>query len=235
MRGPGRGSPLPHREPLSMKASHNSASIGSVHITSLLADGGKPLALPSKCNSPGLEINKFLALDLRCDPPCYPPPCSSVHSLTTWGVQRRRGSDAEQANHLINNDKTRPEQDLDSEQERSLDTVGRGGRGSPTQEDTGPEPPPHLRLKPKQKRSSEPGRSSSLRWGQSTEGSPGLWRPRSPPPPRRGASSRFHPGLSWIGPAQPGLPRQPLASFCWECLGQPAISSFSPVPGTLTP
>lgn len=89
---------LPHREPLNMKARHTSASIGSVYITSLLADGGKPLALPPECNSPGLEINKFLALDLRvslrCDPPCSPSPCSSIHSLSTWGVQRR-GSDAE--------------------------------------------------------------------------------------------------------------------------------------------
>ena len=70
---------LPHREPLNMKAGHTSASIGSVYITSLLADGGKPLALPPECNSPGLEINKFLALDLRvslrCDPPCSPSPC----------------------------------------------------------------------------------------------------------------------------------------------------------------
>ena len=134
-----------------MKAGHISASIGSVYITSLLADGGKPLALPPECNSPGLEINKFLVLDLRvslrCDPPCSPSPCSFIHSLSTRGVQRR-GSDSEQANHLIKNDKTRPEQDLDSEQERSLDTVGRGGRGSPTQEDPGPEPPQlRVRLK----------------------------------------------------------------------------------------
>ena len=65
-RGPGRGAPpLPHREPLSMKAIHTSILTGSVYITSLLADGGKPLALPLECNSPGLEINKFLALDLR--------------------------------------------------------------------------------------------------------------------------------------------------------------------------
>lgn len=60
--------------------------------------------------------------------PAPPTSYSSVHSLSTWGVQRKEASDAEQANHLINNDKTRPEQDLDSEQERGLDTVGRGGR-----------------------------------------------------------------------------------------------------------
>lgn len=36
--------------------------------------------------------------------------------------------------------------------------------------------------KPKQKRSSELGRNSCLRWGESIEGSPGLWRPGSPPP-----------------------------------------------------
>ena len=65
-RGPGRGAPpLPHGEPLSMKAGRTSTLIGSVYITSLLADGGKPLALPLECNSPALEINKFLALDLR--------------------------------------------------------------------------------------------------------------------------------------------------------------------------